>query len=572
MIDARFEFIANLQYKVKSLSARVNAFESGSKYVAMTKAFNARLAEKDREIRRLKIELANANAQTVTMRQNWSQVFDDMDKEHEKDMAKKDRELRAMEERAEKAEMRLDGAKAQLREKCQAMYQVLTELEDAKGKNQKLAAQINRDHENSSAPSSLKPNHKKITNNRVSTGRRPGGQPGHIGRPRKRHTPTKRIEIPAPERYANNPDYRPTGKTIARQLVGISVNVTVDEYTTPEYRHVRTGVRVHADFPEGVVNDVNYGGSVKAFAYLLNNNCNVSIEKVSDLIADITGGELRISAGMINGLSGEFALKIEDERNKAFSDIILSPVMNLDFTTIRVNGKNMNVLVCATPTAVMYFAREHKGHEGIKGTLAEYYMGIMVHDHDITFYSYGSGHQECLEHVLRYLKDSMDNEPDLKWNRQMRELIQEMIHFRNRIDPDDERNPDKIDYGKVMGFETRFDEILAGAQKEYEYDPPSKYYKEGYNLYKKLVKYKDNHLLFLHDRRVPPTNNLSERLLRIIKRKQKQAMTFRSFEGLDYLCRCMGTVALFRDQDENLFEAIAAIFNRPLGIGVRTSN
>ena len=56
--------------------------------------------------------------------------------------------------------------------------------------------------------------------------------------------------------------------------------------------------------------------------------------------------------------------------------------------------------------------RAKKGHEGVKGTVAEDYQGILVHDHDITFYNYGTDHRECLAHVLRYLKDSMDNEPD----------------------------------------------------------------------------------------------------------------------------------------------------------------
>mgnify|MGYP000326175732 FL=1 len=39
-----------------------------------------------------------------------------------------------------------------------------------------------------------------------------------------------------------------------------------------------------------------------------------------------------------------------------------------------------------------------------------------------------------------------------------------------------------------------------------------------------------NHLLFLHDSRIPATNNEAERLLRNYKRKQAQAVTFRSFE------------------------------------------
>jgi hypothetical protein len=53
---------------------------------------------------------------------------------------------------------------------------VKTELEEQKGTNRKLKAQINRDYENSSIPSSQKPN--PITNNREKTGRKPGGQPG----------------------------------------------------------------------------------------------------------------------------------------------------------------------------------------------------------------------------------------------------------------------------------------------------------------------------------------------------------------------------------------------------------
>ncbi|MCL2151656.1 MAG: transposase, partial [Oscillospiraceae bacterium] len=94
-------------------------------------------------------------------------------------------------------------------------------------------------------------------------------------------------------------------------------------------------------------------------------------------------------------------------------------------------------------------------------------------------------------------------------------------------------------------------------------EPPSKYYKDGFNLYKRLRKYRANHLLFLHDWRVPWTNNMSERALRKFKRKQKQVMVFRSFESLDYLCQCMGVIETMRMRDENLFEGIAEIFDRP---------
>jgi len=138
-----------------------------------------------------------------------------------------------------------------------------------------------------------------------------------------------------------------------------------------------------------------------------------------------------------------------------------------------------------------------------------------------------------------------------------------MIHFRKHLDPDDNRNPDEIDPARVSKFEATYDEILKLAKDEYEYEPPSKYYKKGYNLYLRMEKYKAAHLLFLHDRRVSYSNSLSERLLRVYKRKQHQVMAFRSFDSLEDLCNTLGTIATLRSQGKSLYESIAAIFDMP---------
>ena len=560
-MNLNFEFITNLQYKVKSLNARIQAFESGDKYKTMQSDFKVRLSKKDREIRGLKSKLAAAHRHIVTMRKNWLEVFDDLEKEHAEELQKKDREIKKMQERALKAERQLDEVKTKLTEKNRELYRVKTELEEEQGKNQKLTAQINRDYINSSIPSSMKPNHKKISNNRKKTGKKPGGQQGHTGHKRKKLTPTNRIHIPPPEKYVNNPEYKPTGKIVTKQVVNLHINISVDEYYTPEFRNKKTGQRVHAKFPKGVQNDINYGGSIKSFLFLLNNNCCVSIDKTREFLSELTEGTLNISKGLINGLSKEFSKKTETEQNEAFSDLILSPVLNTDCTNSRVDGKNMYVYVCATPDKIMYFAREHKGHKGVERTPIEDYQGILVHDHDLTFYNYGSDHQECLVHILRYLKDSMENEPNLQWNKQMRGLIQEMIHYRNNLE-----SKESPDNNYIKKFEARYKEILSTAQEEYEYEPPGKYYKDGYNLYRRLDKYMENHLLFLHNPGVPSDNNLSERLLRIYKRKQKQVMTFRSFDSFDYLCRGMSMINLLRAKNENLYTNVAKIFNRIIPI------
>lgn len=89
--------------------------------------------------------------------------------------------------------------------------------------------------------------------------------------------------------------------------------------------------------------------------------------------------------------------------------------------------------------------------------------GTLVHDYDTTFYSYGSAHQVCLAHILRYLKTSMEIGPDRQWNKAMRSLPQEIIHYRNRL-PDHEAG----DQQTVADFERRFCSILDQAKQEYE--------------------------------------------------------------------------------------------------------
>ena len=145
----------------------------------------------------------------------------------------------------------------------------------------------------------------------------------------------------------------------------------------------------------------------------------------------------------------------------------------------------------------------------------------------------------------------------------MRSLLQEMIHYRNGL-PDHEAG----DPQTVADFERRFRSILDQAKQEYEDIPASDYYRDGFNLYRRMKKDPDSYLLFLHDPAVPFNNNLSERLLRCserllrcYKRKQAQAVSFRSFESLEDLCDCMSMLFLMRKNGEtNLFNRVSAMF------------
>ena len=548
------EYVNTLQCRVKSLTEQLRKFKSGEKYVAVQQEFQKALDAKDRIIHTLELGVAAANAALVTMRENWMQVYDDLQEGFSKEAAAYGKRVKELFDRAIRAEAKVDELMDEKRELLCELYAVKVKLEEEREKRARLVTQLNRSHENSSVPSSQNPNRKKIANSREKTDKKQGAQPGHEGHGRKRQEPDEIVYLDYPD-YGNAEGYYPTGKIIKKQLVNIVVTPYTVEYYAVEYRHRETGTRVHAEFPKGVVNDVNYGGSVKALAFLLNTQYNVSLDNTSALISELTDGNLEISRGMINGLTKEFSLRTEKEQLDIFTKLLSLSNMGADFTGAKVNGKYSQVLVCAGETAHMFYARDKKGHEGVKGTVLEHYQGILIHDHDRTFYSYGKLHQECLVHILRYLVGSMENEMNRRWNRQMWDLIREMIHHRNSL-PDGEGVSSEI----AEIYEMRYRKILEAAEAEYEYEPASKYYMDGYNLQKRLREYKDSHLLFLYDSSVPTNNNLCERLLRQLKRKLRQMMTFRSFESLEYYCTSLGLLGMLRGESKNLYRSVSEIF------------
>ncbi|MDO4538806.1 MAG: transposase, partial [Coriobacteriales bacterium] len=417
--------------------------------------------------------------------------------------------------------------------------------------------------ENSSVPSSKQVvRRKRVPNTRESTGRRPGAQPGHPHHPRRRPEPTRVVEIADPEGWEADPDLYRTGKTTSRLVVSARVAVEVTEYVANEWRRRSTGGRLHAPFPEGATDEVSYDGSCKALAFPPANECCASLAKASAFLREASGGALEMSVGMLCGLAREFSAKSEPERRGAVESPVTRPVMHADLASANVGGEMAQVLILANGEATMMLAREHKGHEGVAGTPLEGFVGCVSHDHDVTFYSYGTSHQECMQHMVRYLVGSTQNEPHLSWNSRMLSHVRAMVHWRNSLPPGGKPEP-----GEVAALEREYDVVLELAAAEYGEHPPDKYYREGYNLFVRMRDYRKAHLLFLHDPRVEPDNSICERKARVFKRKQHACTCFRSFEGLAFACEAIAAIDNMRAAGEDVLAAVTAIFRRPLPVG-----
>ena len=266
------------------------------------------------------------------------------------------------------------------------------------------------------------------------------------------------------------------------------------------------------------------------FLYYFTNSHGLSQCDLMDT-GNLTDHAIEPSTGWINGLTKEFNILTEEDRNKWFKFLEKdAKVINVDATSVRVNGKLHNVYTCVSGSYVLYIFREHKGHEGIKGTPVEHTHAVLVHDHAVELFSYGGDHQECLAHVLRYLKDSIMNEPNMEWNNKMLIFIQSLIHEAKQEDGN-------FSEERIAEIEKEWSEILEGGKEEYNRaGGPKKYYREGFNLLTRLDEYKNEHLLFIRDKTIPYTNNIAEAMLREIKRRVHAVTSFRASENLIDYC------------------------------------
>ena len=549
--------LSDLLFKLKLKQERIDALESGEEYVRMQEKLRNELAYQDRIIRDLQKTIAEKDRTITENRKNWEQVHDDIIEEHKKEIEAKDRIIATKDQRIIELEQKLAEEKGKSNESKKAMYAAQTELTEAQEKIAALQARLNKDFTNSSKPSSQSPDHKTIHNSRKKSGRKPGGQPGHPHHGRKRQKNAREVILPAPKKVAENPErYELTGKEIRKQLISAKLVVTATDFVAKEYRDILTGETVYPDFPTGIEDDVVYDSSVKAMAFMLNNECSVSLGKTRQFLFDISNGQLDISTGAICNFSKEFSKKTQEDREEIKQKILASGVIHADFTFGRKQGKMSTVLITVNDDSVLYTSVPAKGKAGVKEGGLDEYHGILVSDHEAAFVGLDCKHQECMGHTGRYGIGSIENEPNLKWNRLYVDWNTKAIKHWHSYDSTLEEQWK----AESQKFINKFITILKIAKTEYEYEPPSKYNMEGFNLYKRMEKSPDDYTLFLRDPSVPPTNNVAEQKGRVYKRRAHQAMCFRGEHGEEYCCNALTIMETARMQNRNVYDEVTECF------------
>ena len=137
-----FEFYSGLQYRVKAQARIIREFESGERYLKLEEKHKAAIRERDRIIRRLEKELAQARQETVRVRRLWFESTDDLEAAYEKKLAQKDRMIRGLQKEKLEAARQRDAALDKCREKQLEIYRLGTRLEEVEGQNTRLPCRV----------------------------------------------------------------------------------------------------------------------------------------------------------------------------------------------------------------------------------------------------------------------------------------------------------------------------------------------------------------------------------------------------------------------------------------------
>ena len=143
-MNSSFEIITTLEYRLKAAKAELNAFKTGEKYNHMEELHLKEVRVLERKVIRLENELADSHKQLITNRNMWFDVYEELQKECEKKIAKAEKKAALMEKRAIKAEQQRDEALEKVKQQRTELYDVKTQLEEEREKTLKLTAQINR--------------------------------------------------------------------------------------------------------------------------------------------------------------------------------------------------------------------------------------------------------------------------------------------------------------------------------------------------------------------------------------------------------------------------------------------
>ena len=426
---------------------------------------------------------------------------------------------------------------------------------------------------NSSKPPSqdgyAKPKPKSL---RGTSGKKTGGQPGHPGATLQPVDSPDKIELHHLERCpcgcGSDISQMPALGYESRQIFDLPPQkLVVTEHRVELKRCPLSGKLVHAPWPVGITAPAQYGPRFLAWLTYLNTQQFIPLARIGQMSADLFGHQ--VSDNTI-----QTAMKTIGQQLAPFSQAVKEllaqqPVVHADESGLRVAALLNWFHVYSTAALTWYGVHRKRGREALESlAILPDFQGRLVHDCWQTYFDLFCWHALCLAHILRELI-FIHEECDQAWAKTLVEFLRDM----NQKREEQKLIADAFPEERLHEWHKQYKEILLeGRAVNPTVDPiPDAPKKRGrkkqtkaQNLLDRLETHEDSVLVFLHDFRVPFTNNQAEQDIRMIKVKQKVSGAFRTFEGAELFATIRSYISTVRKQGRSIFmELQAAIVGEP---------
>jgi transposase len=434
---------------------------------------------------------------------------------------------------------------------------------------QVMLGRMSLNSKNSSKPPSSDPNRKKKVKS-DPTKRKPGGQPGRVGKQLKLVPNPDTIEtLSIDKRTLPKADYKHTGFE-ARQVIDYTVSLQITEYRA-EVLEDSQGNRYVATFPTGVSRPVQYGNKLKTTSVYMSQFQLIPYKRIEDYFNDHFG--IEISVGSLFNFNQEAYELLAKFEHVAKQKLIDSKQLHVDETGVNINGKRFWLHTACNDKWTHFYPHEKRGAEAMDVIgILPLFRGVLCHDHWKPYYTYQKClHALCNAHHLRELEyaATVDNQ---KW-------AKKMIEFLRKLNDRVTEAGGKLSEVESTKYHKQYQILLGEAQTECPLTAaPKKQGQRGrgkktksQNLLARLINYEADVLRFMDDIDVTFTNNLGENDLRMTKVQQKISGCFRSIQGAFNFCRIRAYLITCRKHDMKPTEALETLFQGKLPSFVDTT-
>lgn len=429
-----------------------------------------------------------------------------------------------------------------------------------------LEARLKMNSRNSSRPPSSD-GFMKTPQQRKKTGKPPGGQKGHKGHNLKMVEDADWIVTHSPEYCAccgrSLSRVKATGCE-RRQVFDIPrIRLEVTEHRSQIKRCPGCGQENKAEFPSGVEAPAQYGSNTKTWAAYLTGYQHIPLKRTCEIFADMFGHPL--SEATVIGANRALSTILIPFEEQVKRELSRSPVINVDETGIRIEGRTRWLHVASSKKLTFYGAHPNRGRKAMdEFAILPRYQGCAVHDFWSPYLSYPCSHALCNAHLLRELA-FLEEERGEKWAGKMKKLLRKANDAANERKAEGYKGLARSEKKK---FEKRYERILAegfgdnplpdirGQPKKRGRRQKTK----ARNLLERLRDYRHEVLKFMNDFQVPFDNNLAENDIRMAKLQQKISGCFRTWEGVRAFCRIRGYISTARKNDIRVIDALNNAF------------